>query len=146
MNGEQLELKNNIEKAINLFIENDKKLLELKVYEPAVSHRIAFYLERDSFKKGFHVDCEYDKFFNLAKPGPDGKPMRPDILVHTRNQDVNNKIAIEIKKARTSKRDIKKLEFLTIKNGLYKYDIGVFIRFPNGRPIYRWIIDGQEEI
>jgi len=128
--------------AVQLFIDNDLGLLCLKVYEPAVSHRIAFYLEREFFKEGFHVDCEYDKRFDLGKPGPGGKPMRPDIVVHTRNQSANNEIAIEIKKTRTSKCDIQKLKMLTQKGGLYEYCLGVFIYFPNNKSRFMWFVDG----
>lgn len=92
------DLKESIEKSIKLFVKKDFDLLKLKVYEPAVSHRIAFYLEKYFFQNDANIDCEYDKRFDLDKPGLNGKSMRPDILVHTRNSQKNNKIAIEIKK------------------------------------------------
>jgi hypothetical protein len=139
-------LKNAVMSATQSFINNDADLLQLKVYELSVSHRVAFYLERDFFNKICHVDCEYDKRFDLNKPGPGGTLMRPDILVHTRNQSTNNKIAIEIKKTRTSKYDVEKLKMLTQINGLYKYDLGVFVRFPKDQPIYRWFVNGDEVI
>jgi hypothetical protein len=138
------DLKNKVTCAVQSFIDNDLGLLLLKVYEPSVSHRIAFYLERDFFNQDFHVDCEYDKRFDLEKPGPDEKPMRPDIVVHTRNQRANNQIVIEVKKTRSSRHDIEKLKILTRNTGLYKYCLGVFICFPNNEPIYKWFVDGAE--
>lgn len=138
-------LRESIKKSTKLFVEKDFDLLKLKVYEPAVSHRIAFYLEKYFFPNNIHIDCEYDKHFDQEKPGPDGKAMRPDILVHTRNSQKNNKIAIEIKKERNNKYDIEKLKIFTANKGLYKYDLGVFINFPNGEAKYRWFVDGKEE-
>lgn len=130
--------------AVKLFIDNDCDLLLLKVYEPAVSHRIAFYLEREYFRKGYQVDCEYDKYSDQEKPGPNGKPMRPDIVVHTRKSQSNNKIAIEVKKTHSNKRDIKKLKMLTKKGGLYEYGLGVSISFSNNEAKYKWFVDGEE--
>lgn len=138
------ELKKAVESAVQSFLDKDIQLLQLNAYEPAVSHRIAFYLERDYFPKDIHVDCEYDKRFDLEKPGPDGKPMRPDIVVHTRNSRRNNMVALEIKKTRTSRRDIEKLKTLTKRHGLYEYTLGVFVRFPSGKASFRWFVDGVE--
>jgi len=138
------ELKNAVESAVQSFLDNDNDLLDLKVYEPAVSHRIAFYLERDFFNKGIHVDCEYDKRLDQEKPGPNETPMRPDIVVHTRNTQENNLIAIEVKKKHVDERDIAKLQMLTRGNGLYKYQLGVSVCFVNNQPQYRWFIGGTE--
>jgi len=57
-----------------------------------------------------------------------------------------NKIAIEIKKERNNKYDIEKLKILTASNGLYRYDLGVFINFPNSEAKYKWFVDGKEEL
>jgi len=138
------ELKNAVENAVQSFLDNDNDLLDLKVYEPAVSHRIAFYLERDFFNKGIHVDCEYDKRLDREKPGPNETPMRPDIVVHTRNTQENNLIAIEVKKNHVGKRDIAKLQMLTQKNELYEYQLGVSVCFVTNKGQYRWFIEGIE--
>jgi len=138
------ELKNAVESAVQSFLDNDIDLLDLKVYEPAVSHRIAFYLERDFFNNGIHVDCEYDKRLDQEKPGPNETPMRPDIVVHTRNTQENNLIAIEVKKGQVVERDIAKLQMLTQKNELYEYQLSVSVRFANNQPQYRWFIEGIE--
>jgi hypothetical protein len=139
------ELKGKVINAVESFIENDKELLNLKVYELAISHRIAFYLERDSFQAGINVDCEYNKHLDNKKTGSKNNFIRPDIVVHTRNTDKNNKIAIEIKKNRTSKNDDDKLIFLTTKGEIYGYDLGVFIYFQNYVPKYKWFVDGKED-
>lgn len=138
------ELKDAVKSAVQSFLDNDNDLLNLKVYEPAVSHRIAFYLERDFFNKGIHVDCEYDKRLDQEKPGPNETPMRPDIVVHTRNTQENNLIAIEVKKDHVGGHDIAKLQMLTRGNELYGYRLGVSVCFANNQPQYRWFIEGIE--
>ena len=72
-------LKNKVKAAVKSFVKDDLKLLELKVYEPAVSHRIAVYLEKEfnsdeEYKnKALNFDCEYNKCFDLPKKTSDGK-------------------------------------------------------------------------
>ena len=136
------QLKNKVEKAVNLFLAKDKMLLDLKVYEPAVSHRVAVYLE--SLFRGFHIDCEYNKYSDLPKTMPDGKKIRIDVLVHKRGANDNNVLTIEIKKNKKSKWDENKLKILTDQKDNFKYKLGVFIYFPNGKPKYKWFINGEE--
>lgn len=143
-----------IKNAVKLFIEKDIEVLQLKVYEPAVSHRIAFYIEKlinknrkyAEFKVlSLNIDCEYNKIFDLEKRDENGKAMRPDILIHIRKERSNNLIAIEIKKSRKSKWDEKKLKTLTRRNGRYRYKLGAFVYFPNNKPKYKWFVNGEEE-
>jgi hypothetical protein len=67
----------------------------------------------------------------------DDKLFRPDIVVHSRGNDNRNLIAIEIKADEMCPFDVAKLRALTVlkKNGgLYEYQLGVFLNFPNGIP------------
>lgn len=145
MNERYLEdLKNKVKEACKLFIDRDKQLLDLRVYESAVSHRIAVYLEGIFNDKSLNYDCEYDKRLDLPKRTLNGRGIRPDILVHERNASSRNILAIEIKKKRKSKWDEKKLGMLTEQYGQYKYMLGVFICFPNGEPEYKWFVAGTE--
>lgn len=161
------DLKQRVKLAVRLFTLNDKKLLELKAHEQAVSHRIAVYLE--CLLKGYNIDCEYNKHGDLSKKidvdlqkidikDLEGCPctackkilkkeasseieerfFRPDILVHTRNTDENNYIAIEIKKNKFCPFDEAKLLALTDKKGNYEYKLGVFLYFPKGVATYKW--------
>ena len=148
-------MKDLVKKATELFIKNDFKLLQLKVYEPAVSHRIAVYIENIiNFDNRYrcikemipNIDCEYNKNMDREKLDREGCSMRPDILVHSRLEKNQNLIAIEIKKHRTSNWDESKLKTLTNPNGEYHYQLGVFIYFPNNIPQYRWFIGGKEDI
>lgn len=137
-------IKRKIEKAVDLFLLNDKKLLDLKVYEPAVSHRIAVYIECLFRWPRLNVDCEYDKSFDLHKITPSGNRIRPDILFHKRGSNDRNILVIEIKKHRKSKLDYSKLKMMTSQDGKFKYKFGVFIYFPKNNPIYTWFADGNE--
>ena len=139
-------LKECVQRVVSLFLEKDTDLLKLKVYEPAVSHRIAVYLEKDPLfaNQKLNFDCEYDKRFKSDKPGPNGKPIRPDVLIHKRNSDENNILVIEVKKTRVSKHDVEKLKTLTNQKGVYKYLLGAFIHFPNTEPRYKWFFNGSE--
>ncbi len=144
MDEKELEdLKNKVKKSVKLFIDNDKELLELKVYEPAVSHRIAVYLEKIFDDNDLNFDCEYDKHFNFPKAMPAGKEIRPDILVHGRNKNSHNTLVIEVKKSQKSKWDERKLEMLTDKSGEYGYDLGAFIYFPKSKPTVEWIVNSE---
>jgi len=59
-------VKEKIIEALRLFISRDKhQLLEVDIYEPTLSHRIAVYLE-DLFPE-HDVDCEYNKNLSDTK-------------------------------------------------------------------------------
>lgn len=47
--------------ALRLVRDRDKALLDLRVGERALVHRLAVYLERDPLFCGWSVDCEYDR-------------------------------------------------------------------------------------
>ena len=76
---------------------------------------------------------------------PDERDFRPDIVAHTRGNDDNNVIAIEVKKASVCPFDLAKLEALTLpkkSEDAYGYSLGVFIFFRDCEAQYRWFIDG----
>jgi hypothetical protein len=78
---------------------------------------------------------------------PEEKLFRPDIVVHERNTDENNQLTIEIKKDQVCPFDIAKLKALTAveeDGGEYHYALGVFLCFPQSRPVYKWFVDGSE--
>lgn len=69
----------------------------------------------------------------------------PDIIIHERNTDKNNLLVIEMKKEDDDNCDIKKLKGLTYQNGVFKYKLGLFIKFdPQYKPILMWFEDGRE--
>lgn len=62
----------------------------------------------------------------------DEKLFRPDIIVHERGNDKNNKAIIEIKKSKHSGLDLAKLNALTDKKGHYQYVLGAsFCVYPD---------------
>lgn len=168
------ELKDIIKEAIRQFIERDKTLLELKVYEPAISHRIAVYLEKIFNDETLNFDCEYDKHGNENKKEiniitdakrdcdcksckkwsvknssgniKDKVEIRPDIIVHKErgNKNEGNIIAIEIKKDHRCLFDEAKLKALVNKDGNYKYKIGAFIYFSKDKPSVKWFPEDNE--
>jgi len=135
------ELKNYVTSAVASFIRNDSVLLTTGAHEQAINHRIAFYLERDFFNNGIHVDCEYNKHLNDPKRiniqkicqgnlrqcrcgacskllrkriySIDEKLFRPDIVCHRRGVDNENVIVIEVKKESPCPFDEAKLLALT---------------------------------
>ncbi len=49
-------------------MKKDSRLLELVAHEQAISHRIAYYLENQFYKKQkLNVDCEYNKYLITDK-------------------------------------------------------------------------------
>lgn len=168
INDETKSLKEKVEMAIQLFMENDKNLLKLKAHEQAISHRIAGYLE--SMFQGYNVDCEYNKDKDITKkiqidhintnelkecncrsckkfmidPLTE-RNFRPDIIVHKRRSCKNNLIVVEMKKKKICPFDIAKLKAMTDEKKHYKYKLGVFLYFPEKKQQFYWIVNGKEE-
>ncbi len=72
------------------------------------------------------------------------KGIRPDIILHERENDENNILAIEFKKFETTnfESDYEKLKELTNPNGDYKYKLGVFIQLKLLRHEMIYFING----
>ena len=139
-----------VNNAIYKFLSNDMELLRDGVKEEAVSHRLGCYL-RDSFEgedKPYVVDCEYNKYGEGQGKIADGKNIRPDIIIHKRNVQSHNLIAIELKKRLSpSKWDKAKLKRLTSisSRAKYKYSLGLFIGLNrDGTKIILCFKEGQE--
>lgn len=98
-----------IKPALEKFYKNDIHLIEKDVHEQTMSARIAHYLIEQIDKKkkvnetieeefrDINVDCEYNKNIDLPKYVGAGIYI-PDICVHERGKNDNNKFVIEIKK------------------------------------------------
>jgi hypothetical protein len=119
----------------------DSDLLERKVREECVNHRLAFYIEAiyEKIVKDDRLHCidlEYNK-----NVGPDDKKVkdengneisiRPDIIVHKRESNNDNLIAIEAKYESNSKHDILKLSRLL--DAPYNYSYSVAINYNPGK-------------
>lgn len=136
------EIRQKVREALQEVLTNDRHLLIHNINEPAISHRLAVYLEPKFH--GFHIDCEYNgnvdsdrerkyiqflysKAVELGKVAViEGGENRefvnrdvfPDIIVHRRglNGNQNNLLIIEIKKSSNPDQgdwDIEKLSRFT---------------------------------
>jgi len=54
------EIKGKVQNALNMFYKNDSFLIEKKLCERCLVHRVAVHLENERFP-GYFIDCEYNK-------------------------------------------------------------------------------------
>lgn len=96
-----------IKKSVINLCNKDNYLLQNKVREECVNHRLSIHLESSLndcpstaqlFAHNLVIDCEYDKHLGCDKTGVGITDMRPDVTVHERGTDSNNFLFIEIKK------------------------------------------------
>jgi hypothetical protein len=132
-----------LEDAVSETLRMDWDLVALGCHEQAIAHRIAIYLER-AFPT-YHTDCEYNRRKHHVKdyPAESGrvrKKMRPDIIVHRRNGEMNV-LAVEMKANanKSSSCDPQKLQAL-YSDADYLYKGTAFVRIFNSIQDIR---DGQ---
>lgn len=110
--------------ALDQLIEDDIQLIELNLCERAIHFKIAHYMSLSKIiRPPLTLDCEYNRRYGdekilwlCGKPHP--SKVFPDILVHERDSDVNNMIAIEIKRPGQSlARDREKLRAFSTQLG-----------------------------
>lgn len=83
--------------ALQVLYIHDRYLIDKRIWECALSHRLAVYIEH-GFPE-WHTDCEFNKYGTepkLAECAQESK--RPDIIVHLRGETGPNLLAIELKK------------------------------------------------
>jgi hypothetical protein len=115
--------------SLNKLLDRDLELLVMGAHEQAVCHRLATYLDAMT---DLNVDCEYNRDMLQPKMLKDGKPFRPDIIIHRRLSNKNNLLVVEAKTGpQDEEEDIKKLQELIQEIGRYHYFVGAFIRFFN---------------
>ena len=113
----------------------DSDLLERKVREECVNHRLAFYIEAiyEEIVKDdrlYCVDLEYNKdispdYKKVKDENGNEISIRPDIIVHKRESNNDNLIAIEAKYESNSKHDIFKLTRLLEAPYNYSYSVAI---------------------
>ncbi len=139
--------------GIQNFLTEDIQLLELNVREEALSHRLAYYLERalETHKYDLSVprelldeiriDCEYDKHGNEKKnlsdimqkyPDNNTDVVRPDIVMHVRGSDTHNLMVIEVKKTNGKDKTYAKEKVASFVTSSYAYMTGVYMEFNTG--------------
>lgn len=113
-----------VNRALDRLIQDDAQLFDLKLSERALHFRIAHYMaQSERIRPPLTLDCEYNRHFT------DEKRLRlfgnerlskvfPDILVHERNSDEHNMVALEIKRPGQSLlRDSEKLRAFSVQLG-----------------------------
>src|SRR2546427_8109761 len=97
------EIKKRVEVGLGILSRNDFFLLEHRVNERSVSHKLAEYLQRQF--PDWNVDCEYNKKGLSTKELDTIREcdeqrttdrVFPDIIIHRRNTD-DNLLVIEVK-------------------------------------------------
>ena len=119
--------------SLEKLIANDKVLITKRVKEECINHCLAKYIEQNIHmipsSTLLSVDLEYDKSYAdpKAMQFSDGirRPIRPDIIVHQRDSNDNNKIFIECKKPYLNHGDKEKL--ITSKESPYNYSFAIGI-------------------
>jgi len=132
--------------ALSRVYAEDAELLSdnIDVCERSLLHRFTHYFMeyvesgKDAFYEGLHVDGEYNRQGRDGCPKlRNGKPIYPDVIVHTRGDNKCNLCVIEFKKANNEaslkaqgfKEDVEKLKFLTGEACKFRYDWGVHVFF-----------------
>jgi type I restriction enzyme S subunit len=150
-NQEITELKELLNKALERLYKNDKSLIKRGANERAITSRFARYVEdlvKISSFKSLDVDVEYNRNGNEPKrtnSSPQGT--YPDVLLHKREFNDNNKLVVEFKCYWSQVDDVadrKKLIDFTSSSDRYQYRLGAFVYlqlkdfkvtyFVNGRP------------
>jgi len=127
------EIKIKIKNALNAFYKNDSFLIDKKLCERCLVHRIAVYLENERFPDYF-IDCEYNKS-HLNKSSEPKRVSNPngnfiDIIITKRDGNYQNDlICFEIKRwdnYHKRNKDRENLEILT-KGDRFGYYYGFYI-------------------
>lgn len=155
MNEEQQNLAQIIEHAVaNVYRENRFLLRfntqELKGLEQAFAFRVGIYLYellKTTEYRNLDLDSEYNKSIGASKMLEEFENgIRPDLILHERGTQSNNKFAIEFKGhwQKVNHKDIRKLVGLTSDAGDYNYQLGVFVQIGTDKPTFRYFINGIE--
>lgn len=155
MNEEQTYLVNLLEEAIQRVYREERFLLkfaqeERTGLEQAFVFRTGIHLNNllcGTPYKTLDLDSEYNKILNSTKKSrrfPNG--IRPDLIIHKRNSNKENKLVAEFKGWWNNNvdEDFRKLEDLTSPDDNYHYSIGVFVKIGKDRPdCYRYFVNGK---
>lgn len=144
-----------LNEAIHMFYNNDRCLIERGGMEQACVSRIYYYLQDlmkyDTELNRYDLDCEYNKNGEEAKWCMDvdtGEKFktRPDLILHKRATNHNNQVIIEFKGWWNNEynSDVRKLKAFTNPDGIYRYQMGIFVKLNRDGPLYRYFKDSQE--
>jgi len=127
-----------IKGAFDAFLGRHSVLLDVNANERSMTHKLAEALQE--VFPNMDVDCEYNRHGRSTKKivacwgdgiqpdDLDAKTVYPDIVVHTRGNDENNVLVIEVKKSnarRCSACDAEKLKAFT--GDEFRYRVGLYV-------------------
>lgn len=119
------------------YISEEARILNRKLHETTINHRLAVYLEQNisnNLFEGYNVDIEYNRFFENDKilETIEGQIIaRPDIIIHSRtNQEIspNHILVVEAKKGGITEHDVNKIMGF-ISDGNYNYLFGLTVSY-----------------
>lgn len=155
MNEEQTYLVNLLEQAIKRVYEEDRFLFDFSQgertgLEQAFVFRVGIHLNnllKLTPYKELDLDSEYNKCHgNIKRSRRFPKGLRPDLIIHRRDSNEDNKLVVEFKgwwNCNIAK-DKKKLEDLTEPDEKYHYLIGVLVKIGMAEATYLYFINGKE--
>lgn len=147
-----------LKEAVQKCYANDFTLIERSMEQACVT-RICIYMHeliqndnRFSCLRRYNLDCEYNKNGDHIKETPRcPNGTRPDLILHKRGSNSSNLIIVEFKprKAHYKKHietgkyiDEVKLEDFT-NQGIYNYQIGVWVKLHKRKPTYTYYKNGN---
>jgi len=144
-------IRRKVKAAIGVLLQKDSFLLDRRVNERSISHKLGEYLQAE-FKE-WNVDCEYNrisidvkKIEGIRECDEHRKTDRvlPDIIIHLRNTNTNI-LVVELNKENLNPEcDIMKLKLFTDTKGDYRYSLGLFIQFDGtSYPQLTWFKNGN---
>lgn len=155
MNEEQTYLVSVLKDAVNSVYQEERFLLRFAQgdragLEQAFVFRTGIHLSNlllGTHYETLDLDSEYNKNHGNAKTSrrfPNG--LRPDLIIHRRDSNEENKLVAEYKGWWNNDldNDIRKLEDLTDPADNYHYLIGVFVQIGRTEATYRYFINGAE--
>lgn len=148
-------IKHKVEDALKELRINNSFLIAAKTNERTISHKLAEYLQI-----GFpdlNVDCEYNRHGmekkQLSLPtdkidwnDTEARTVFPDIIVHSRGNDGNNILVIEVKKSSNSEsRELDENKLIAFTSEPYEYRFGLFLELSmDDAPDYlQWFSRGK---
>lgn len=155
MNEEQEQLVELLETAVSHVYQEERFLLsysegEREGLEQAFVFRTGIYLSGQLAGtpfEGLDLDSEYNKSYGdpkRTKHFPRG--VRPDLILHRRNSNAENKLVVEFKGYWDTEidRDAMKLIDLTHPEDSYQYAVGVLVIIGKTKPSFSFFVNGQQ--
>lgn len=135
--------------AVDLAYNENRSLFQMTGIERSMVFRIGCHLNALMKKHNFNhldLDSEYNKNKGQLKTTKNlPKGIRPDLLIHKRDTNDANMLAIEFKGHwnKDRKNDIQKLKDLTSKQDGYNYLLGVLVELGLDGPEYTCFQNGK---